>query len=226
MAIKAVVFDLDGTLASFNLDYMAVRADVRGFLLRKGIPASVISVNESIFEMLKKADIFLRNSGKSARTINKTRNEALDIVEKHEMEAAKTTGLLSGVTETLETLKKMKLKLGLCTINGQKSTNYILKRFRINKFFDVIVPRNKVKEVKPDPEHVEAVLTALEIKAKEALLVGDSNRDMRCAREAGTVAVGIPTGLSSQQELVNAGANYFITSITDLPCLVEKMNGA
>jgi phosphoglycolate phosphatase-like HAD superfamily hydrolase len=49
---------------------------------------------------------------------------------------------------------------------------------------------------------------------------------MRCAREVGTVAVGIPTGISTQQELINAGANYFITSITDLPNIVEEMNGA
>jgi HAD superfamily hydrolase (TIGR01549 family) len=150
----------------------------------------------------------------------------LDIAEKHEMEAAKTTGLLPGVTETLETLKKMKLKLGLCTINSQKSTEYILKRFRINKFFDAVVSRNKVKEVKPDPEHLEVVLADLETKADEAMLVGDSSRDMRCARDLGTVAVGLPTGISTQQELANAGANYFLTSITDLPSLVEEMNGA
>jgi HAD superfamily hydrolase (TIGR01549 family) len=226
MTIKAVIFDLDGTLASFNLDYMALRSEVRGFLLIRGIPASVLSINESIFDMLNKANIFLKNSGKSARTINKTRNEALDIAEKHEMEAAKTTGLLPGVIETLETLKKMKLKLGLCTINSQKSTEYILKRFRINKFFDAVVPRNKVNEVKPDPEHLEVVLADLETKADEAMLVGDSSRDMRCARDLGTVAVGLPTGISTQQELANAGANYFLTSITDLPSLVEEMNGA
>jgi len=226
MTIKAVIFDLDGTLASFNLDYMALRSEVRGFLLIKGIPASVLSINESIFDMLNKMNIFLKNSGKSTRTINKTRNEALDIAEKHEMEAAKTTGLLPGVIETLETLKKMKLKLGLCTINSQKSTEYILKRFRINKFFDAVVPRNKVKEVKPDPEHLEVVLADLQTKADEAMLVGDSSRDMRCARDLGTVAVGLPTGISTQQELASAGANYFLTSITDLPSLVEEMNGA
>jgi HAD superfamily hydrolase (TIGR01549 family) len=226
MTIKAVIFDLDGTLASFNLDYMALRSEVRSFLLIKGIPASVLSINESIFDMLNKANIFLKNSGKSARAINKTRNEALDIAEKHEMEAAKTTGLLPGVAETLEALKKMKLKLGLCTLNGQKSTDYILKRFKINKFFDAIVPRNKVKEVKPDPEHLEVVLADLETKANEAMLVGDSSRDMRCARDVGTVAVGLPTGISTQQELAIAGANYFLTSITDLPSLVEEMNGA
>lgn len=226
MTIKAVIFDLDGTLASFNLDYMALRSEVRSFLLMKGVPASVLSINESIFEMLDKTNIFLKNSGKSIRAINKTRNEALEIAEKHEMEAARTTGLLPGVTETLETLKKMKLKLGLCTINSQKSTEYILKRFRIDKLFNSVVPRNRVKEVKPDPEHLEVVLADLETKPGEAMLVGDSSRDMRCARDVGTVAVGLSTGISTQQELGNAGANYFLTSITDLPSLVEEMNAA
>jgi HAD superfamily hydrolase (TIGR01549 family) len=226
MTIKAVIFDLDGTLANFNLDYMALRSEVRSLLLNKGIPASVLSINESIFEMLNKADIFLKNSGKSARIINKTRNEAFDIAEKLEMEAAKTTGLLPGVTDTLETLKKMKLKLGLCTINSQKSTEYILRRFRIDKFFDVIVPRNKVKEVKPDPQHLEVVLSDLKAKAVETMIVGDSSRDMRCARDVGAIAVGLPTGISTQQELSNAGANYFLTSIRDVPSLVEEMNKA
>jgi phosphoglycolate phosphatase-like HAD superfamily hydrolase len=64
MAIKAVVFDLDGTLASFNVDYRSVRAEVRSFLIREGLPASILSINESIFEMLKKAEIFFKNNSK------------------------------------------------------------------------------------------------------------------------------------------------------------------
>ena len=110
MTVKAVVFDLDGTVASFNLDYMIVRSDVRGLLMKKGLPASVLSSNESIFEMLKKTEIFLKNNGKSERAIQKVRNEALAIAEKYELEAAKTTGLLPGVVETLKALKKMSLK--------------------------------------------------------------------------------------------------------------------
>jgi phosphoglycolate phosphatase-like HAD superfamily hydrolase len=66
MGVKAVIFDLDGTIASFNLDYRALRGEVRGYLLRVGVPASVLSVKESVFEMLKKTEIFVKNSGKSA----------------------------------------------------------------------------------------------------------------------------------------------------------------
>jgi len=224
MAVKAVVFDLDGTLASFNVDYRAVRADVRSFLMRRGLPASVLSINESIFEMLKKTEIFLKNNGKSEKTVEETRSKALAIAEKHELEAAKTTSLLPGVLETLKAVKKMDLKMGLCTINGEKSTNYILKRFKIAEFFDVITPRDSVKYVKPSAEHLEATLKALGVNPEEAVVVGDGASDMKCAKELKAVAVGLPTGVSSPKELISSGANYFITSITDLPTLIEYVN--
>ncbi|MGA2309322.1 MAG: HAD family hydrolase [Candidatus Bathyarchaeia archaeon] len=221
MTIKAVIFDLDGTITAFNLDYMTLRSEVRGFLIRTGVPASVLFVNESIFDMLNKTEIFMKNSGKSTRTLEKVRNEALAIAERHELEAAKTTCLLPNVLETLKILKEMGLKIGLCTVNSEKSASYILKRFGVAGFFDAVIPRNKVKRVKPSGEHLEAVLKALKVSPKEALLVGDATRDMECAKELKVMAVGLSTGVSTQKELMNAGANYLVTSIADLPSLVE-----
>jgi HAD superfamily hydrolase (TIGR01549 family) len=224
MTVKAVVFDLDGTVASFNIDYKGVRADVRSFLMRAGLPASILSTNESIFEMLKKAEIFIKNNGKSEKTFMDIRKKASDIAEKYELEAAKTTSLLPGILEILKTLKKMKLKIGLCTINSEKSTNYILKRFAIADFFDAVTPRDDVKYVKPSAEHLEATLKALGVNAEEAVVVGDGVSDMKCARELNAIAVGLPTGVSSPKELISSGANYFVTSIIDLPSLIEYLD--
>lgn len=226
MKVKAVIFDLDGTITIFNLDYITLRSEVRGFLLRKGIPASILSVNESILEMLSKTELFLRNSGKSRRTINKMRSEALTIAERWELEAAKTTSLLPGVMETLKILRQIGVKIGLCTVNSEKSASFILKRFGIDKFFDVLVPRNKVRNVKPSTEHLEAVLKALKISPKEALLVGDAARDMECARGLKVMAVGLSTGVSTQRELMESGADFIVTSITDLPTLINEVKTA
>ncbi|MCW3994503.1 MAG: HAD family hydrolase [Candidatus Bathyarchaeota archaeon] len=223
MTLKAVVFDLDGTLANFNLDYKVVRAEVRSFFIRKGLPVSILSTNESIFEMLEKAEIFMKNNGKSEKAIKEIRGKALAIAEKFELEAAKSTSLLPGVAETLKTLKKMGLKIGLFTINSEKSTNYILKRFRIARFFDAVTPRNSVKYVKPSSEHLDFVLKALEVDPNETIVVGDGVSDVKCARELKAIAVGLPTGLSSIKELISSGANYIITAITDLPMLIEHI---
>ena len=224
MTIEAVVFDLDGTLADFNIDYRAVRADARSFLIKRGLPASILSTNESIFEMLKKAEIFLKNNGKSTSTTKEIFTKVLAIAEKYELEAAKETGLLPGVPGTLKTLKKMGVKMGMFTVNGEKSANYILKRFRMANFFDAVIPRDSVKHVKPSGEHLEAVLKTLRVKPDEAIVVGDGTNDMRCAHELKAVAVGLPTGFSSPKDLITSGADYIITSLTDLPTLIEEVN--
>jgi len=226
MNVKAVIFDLDGTLVGFNLDYRALRAEVRGYLAKVGVPASVLSLKETIFEMLKKTEIFVRNSGKSAEEMAAIRSEALGIAEKYELEAAMSTGVLSGAVETLKALKRMGLKIGLCTINSEKSASYILQRFKIAEFFDVTITRNMVSQVKPHPEHLQVVLNALSVAPEESVVVGDSSADMQCARELKTIAVGLPTGISTVQQLTNQGANYIITSITDLPVLIEKIKKA
>ena len=224
MPIEAVIFDLDGTLASFNLDYRTVRAEVRSFLVKMGVPSSLLSINESIFEMLKKTEIFMKNTGKPEKALQEIRSQALAIAEKYELEAARITSLLSGVVETLKALKEMNLKIGLCTINGERSTNYILERFELMQFFDAVITRNKVKYVKPNPEHLEATLKALEKTADKAMVVGDGSTDMKSARELKAIAVGLPTGISSMEQLINSGANYIITSVTDLPILITKIN--
>src|SRR3972149_7045739 len=226
MGVKAVIFDLDGTITSFNLDYRAVRGEVRSYLLRGGVPASVLSAKESIFEMLTKTEIFVKNSGKSAEAMEAIRNEALGIAEKYELEAAMSTGLLPGAVETLKDLKRRGLKLGLFTLNSDKSANYILQRFKLGDFFGVTVPRNKVNFVKPDPEHLEMALKVLGVAPEETVVVGDSNVDMESAKELKAVAVGLPTGASTGEQLTGHGANYVITSITDLPVLIERLNKA
>ncbi|MEM3616696.1 MAG: HAD family hydrolase [Candidatus Bathyarchaeia archaeon] len=222
--IRAVVFDLDGTIVKFNIDFRAVRAEVRSFLIKEGIPASVLSINESIFEMLKKMEIFMRNNGKTTAKIEEVRRKALATAEKYELEAAKTTSLQPGITEVLKTLRDMGLKIGICTVNSQKSVDYILKKFGISRFFDAVTPRDNVKNVKPNPEHLEATLKALEVNPKETIVVGDSPADMKCAKELGAIAIALTTGTSTQKEIVDAGANYIITTITDVPTLIEQIN--
>jgi HAD superfamily hydrolase (TIGR01549 family) len=224
LAIEAVIFDLDGTLANFNLDYKALRSEVRTYLMSIHVPVSVLDVNESIFEMLKKAEIFVKNSSKSAEAFEEVRVHALSIAERYEMEAASTTSLLSGAVETLKDLQKMNLKIGLCTTSSEKASNYILQRFKIDGFFKVVVPRDKVKYVKPATEQFELALKTLGVHAKSALIVGDSVVDMQSAKELKAVAVGLTTGLATTEQLMSNGANYIVTSLNDLPILIKEIN--
>jgi HAD superfamily hydrolase (TIGR01509 family) len=224
MHIKAVIFDLDGTIASFNLDYRTVRAFVKNYLVKRGVPSSLLSLDESVFEMLRKTETWAKDSGKDAEFVDEVRREALTTTESYEVEAASTTNLLPRVVDTLKALKAMGLKIGLCTINSEKSVNRILERFDIAGLFDVTMPRNRVRHVKPDPEHLEAALKVLSTSPEETVVVGDSRVDMQSAKGLGAVAIGLPTGVSTIEQLMEGGADYIVTSMADLPLLVKKLN--
>jgi len=223
LTIKAVIFDLDGTIVNFNLDYKAVRADVIQFLTKRGFPSSTLSVNESIFEMLKKAEIYMRNKGEENQHIIKVKEDALSLASRHELEAAQSTSLMPGVLEALKELRKMGLRTALFTVNGEKSTSYILRCFRLKRFFDAVITREHVCAVKPDPAHLEDVLKTLDVEPEEAIVVGDGTGDMKCAKELGVVAVGMTTGISSPEELTRAGATYLVSSFTELLTLIQKL---
>ncbi len=223
MPIKALIFDLDGTLAAFNLDYRTVRKLVKKHLVGRGTPDNLVSLDESVFEMLRKTEAWARESGKSEVFIDELRHEALNTTESYELEAASRTNLLPGVVETLRTLRTMGLRIGLCTINSEKSVDRILERFNLASLFDVTVSRNQVRHVKPDPEHLLVALKVLGAAPQETLVVGDSRVDMQSAKTLGAIAVGLPTGVSSVEQLMAGGADYVVTEMSDVPSLVEQV---
>jgi len=64
----------------------------------------------------------------------------------------------------------------------------------------------------------------LKVGSQEALLVGDSVKDIECAVQLNVLAVGVTTGLSSIDDLTRSGAHYIASSVTDIPILVEQLN--
>ncbi|MGD8506673.1 MAG: HAD family hydrolase [Candidatus Bathyarchaeota archaeon] len=223
MKIKAVIFDLDGTIADFNLDYKASRAEIIQYLVEEGFPRSQFSMNDNLFEILNKVEIFMKNHRKEEQ-IQNVKASIFSIAERHEMEAARTTRLMPGIRETLKALRKMKLKLALFTVNSRNPANYILRTFKLNRYFDAVITRDDVFAVKPNPGHLKTVLDVIEVKPKEALVVGDSIWDMKSARALNSFAIGTTTGIASSQQLTNAGAHCLISSPTDIITLVEQLD--
>jgi HAD superfamily hydrolase (TIGR01509 family) len=223
MPIKAVVFDLDGTLAEFNVDYKTVRAEVMQFLVNQGLPGSIFSISESIFEMLKKTEVYMRNSGRNAEQFASIRKHALSIALKHELKAANETTLLPGVVDMLRTLRNKDLQLAIFTINAEKSANRILERFHLKPFFKAVITREAVSKVKPDPAHLAAALTALNVSPEETVVIGDGVADMKSAKALGAHAIGLITDGHGSKNLDYAGATHTINSITKAPILIDEL---
>jgi phosphoglycolate phosphatase len=222
--IKAVIFDLDGTLKEFNLDIKACRIKITNLLTQRGFSRSLFSLNESAFDMLKKVKKTLRTKDGNNNKFAKIKDLVFSVVEEFELEAARSAKIFEGISEALKSLRNMKLRIGLCTISSEKTTTYLLKRFRIEQFFDAVITRESVYDIKPHPTHLEAALDALEVTSEEAILVGDSVKDIECAIQLNVIAVGVTTGLSSLDELICSGANYISSSAKEIPILVEQLN--
>ena len=222
--IKAVIFDLDGTLVPFTLDVKSCRTKVIQYLTEQGFPSSLFSMKETAFDMLVKVKSHMKTTGIKKQNFAEIKKMVHSIVESFELKAAQSTEMFPGVPETLKTLRDMNLKIALCTISGEKATKRILDRVGLEAFFDAVIMREDVPDVKPDPVHLEAVLEVLKVGAQEAVLVGDSVKDVICARRLDVVAVGVTTGLSSMDALVHAGAHYIASSVNEIPSLIMQLN--
>ena len=217
--IKAVIFDLDGTLVTFTLDVKACRTKVIQYLTEQGFPSSLFSMKETAFDMLVKT----KKHGIEEQEFAEVKKMVYAIVESFELQAARKTEMFPDVPETLKALKSMNLKIGLCTISGAKATKSVLQRFGLEEFFDAVIVREDVSEVKPDPLHLNAVLDALKVGVQETVLVGDSVKDMVCANSLNVLAVGVTTGLSSADDLTLSGAHYVASSANDIPSLILQL---
>ncbi len=222
--IKAVIFDLDGTLVPFRLDIKACRIKVIQYLTEQGFPSSLFSMKETAFDMLVKVKKHITTMGTNTQKFAEIKNAVHSIVESFELEAVRSTEMFPGVPETLKSLRGMNLKIALCTISGEKATKHIIDRFGLEAFFDAVIMREAVPAVKPHPIHLEAVLKALKVRAQEAVLVGDSVRDVICAKHLNVLVVGVTTGLSSMDALVHAGAHYIVSSANEIPLLIMQLN--
>lgn len=221
--IKSVIFDLDGTLTEFNLDVKACRIQVIQELNDQGMPRELFSLNESAFDMLNKIKKHM-DPEPAEKKLLEYREMIFSIVENHELQAAKKTKMFVGIPQTLDAIRKMSLKMGLCTISSKKASDFILKKFGIEQYFDAVFPRESVSAVKPNPIHLQAVIDSLKVNHAETIFVGDSVKDMICASKLEVIAVGVTTGLSSYDQLKNSGSNYIISSVTEVPQLVKELN--
>lgn len=221
--LKAVIFDLDGTLVTFNLDVKACRTEIISRLTERGFPRSWFSMKETAFDMLVKVKKYMITKGIENQKFVSIKKMVFSIVERFELKAARTTQMFHGIPETLTVLKEKNLKIALCTISGEKATGYLLKRFNLGHFFDVVITRENVSEVKPHPAHLKKVLEELNVLPHNAVLVGDSVKDVACAKQLNVLAVGVTTGLASIEDLTRSGVHYIVDSVNEMPNLITQL---
>ena len=118
---------------------------------------------------------------------NDLEKKALDILKQKEIDLKNYIDYLKMEPHLVEALEKLKEKGMLRAINTNRTTSmkYIMERFNLWPYFEMVVTALDVEHPKPHPESIEKIIQELKLSKEEAVFVGDSEVDQQTARSSG-----------------------------------------
>jgi phosphoglycolate phosphatase-like HAD superfamily hydrolase len=174
--LKAVVFDLDGTLTVLNLPLEAMRKDTKAYFISKGVPTNLFEPADGISSSTTKAREYFLSTGMFPDVWKKYESEMDAILDKHEASATKQVTLMEDTVEVINGIKDLGLKTAILTNNGRGSVNAILEQVELGGLFDVIQTRHESPRAKPFPDGLLKIVARLDVERDEAIYVGDRHR--------------------------------------------------
>lgn len=193
--IKAIVWDLDGTLIDFKINSIGARRKAIKLLKNYGIPKQELSIQESILENVKRSRLIFDQLGFSSKDIQKIINKVNDAVIAIEHQAALKATLTKGIETVLKFLKNKSIKQAIFTYNTHANALVSLKKAQIESYFKVIVGRDDVRNLKPHPDHLKRICEQLEVQIEEILIIGDTNTDIEAAINIGSPSIALNTNI-------------------------------
>lgn len=222
LRIKAAVFDFDGTLVPFKMDYIALRQGIIRRIAEKGIQTENFNVSDPIRVTLKKTREFLDD-----KDMGILEREVEEIINFYELEGAKNNSVITGVSEILKTLKEeMNLKLAIFTLNQLQVVEILLNKANLFEIFDAIVTRNSVSDFYESfikSKYLRTCLGKLGVEGKEAIVIGDHPIDIEAGKSMNAITVGVHTSRNGKELQKNEKYDYLVHSINEIPEIMQKV---
>jgi phosphoglycolate phosphatase len=214
--VKAVLFDFDGTLAKLNIDFQQMREEVLRIASAYGIAPSLLET-KFVLEMINTASHIINLN--SQRESERFKNEAMNFIENMETKAAEDGELFDKTKELLTFLKANGLSTAVVSRNCEKAIFTVFPD--ILMYCDAVVCRDKIANVKPNPQHLHTTINILRASPPRALMVGDHPLDIETGRNAGTFTAGVLTGHHLQADFLKAGADLVLAKASDLIQMIK-----
>ena len=132
--------------------------------------------------------------------------------------------IFPGIEEMLGQLRQEGYKVGVVTSRTKDSTLFYMEKFGISHYFDAIVSCDDTGEHKPNPQPLLLGLEKLGAKAEEAVMVGDSSFDIRCANNAGVKSVLVDWRITGgDDKLQECKIDYQLKKPMDMLALLEEV---
>ena len=221
-ALRAVLFDLDGTLADTAPDLVAAVARLRE---RMGLPEIDLSHLPPLAGRgalaLMAAGVPELDDEQRARW----RAAYLDDYRAHCWDASRP---FDGVPDLLDRLRAMGLKIGVVTNKLRALAEPLIERAGWTDRVQALVAGDDAAQPKPAPDPVERACHRLDVAPRDAVIVGDDLRDIEAGRAAGCRTVAAAWGYHAADENpAEWGADALIRRPIDLlAALAELQTGA
>jgi HAD superfamily hydrolase (TIGR01509 family) len=205
--LKALIFDMDGTLVHSDPVHLQAFAEIlgpQGIVIDEELYRSSIigRTNESIFASLL-----------PGHSIDE-HEELADLKEAAFRKLALGLKPLDGLLDLLDWAEGSNLKIALVTNAPVLNATHMLDVLGIAERFEVKITIEEVARGKPDPLPYLTALERLGLQAGEAIAFEDSPSGMRAAKAAGLFSFGVLTGLSAD-EMREVGADLTIETFRD-----------
>ena len=128
--------------------------------------------------------------------------------------------LYETVEETVKYLVQNNIKVGIATSRLRGSTLSALKKFDMDKYFQVVISADDVTKHKPDKEPLIKAISELNSTPENTLYVGDSKFDMECAINAGVSPVLVGWQKNSEELAAKYNVKHVIDKMWDLTKII------
>lgn len=212
--IKAICFDIDGTLADTD-DLMVEKL------------AKYLSLPFAFFPLQSR----LKFARKLLMTIETPANKLLALLDKLGLDEwffrlrkrvlpahRRLSPLwqpIDGVIETLATLAE-RYPLAIISVRDAHLTQSFIDQMSLSSIIKCWASAETTLHTKPYPDPINWVAEQLRVSPSECLMVGDTTVDIRAGVNAGAQTVGVLSGFGEEKELWAAGADEVIADVNEL----------
>ena len=217
---QIIVFDLDGTLVNSAPDLCYA---LNKTLEEINIPLITLQevmgyLGDGALELIKRG--ISKHHNVDNYDLEKLRLRFLDIYDDCLLDK---TDFYENVLETLEKLKKMNFTLAICSNKPELLVKRIIKGLNAIDFFGAITGGDTYEFRKPDSRHLERTILEAGRKVDQAIMVGDSENDIKCANSINVPSIVVDFGYS-RAPVENLNANIIMNNYQNLIMHIEEIN--
>ena len=211
--IKAVLWDLDGVLVdSYAMIFRCYEKTLQKFekkaVLRDHLIKLLGGSGRDILKMISNA----KDEAEFERMFNYFADESAKI--------SANIALVDGAGNVLRQLSGKYLQ-GIVSSRRRRSLDAILKRNKIDKYFQAVIAYEDVENPKPHPEPILKALEILEVESLNAVYIGDMNEDIRAGLDAGVKMIAYRNFYNKHVNFELA--DHVVEDLRHIPNIVDKL---